>query len=78
MTGKKTHEQPIAIIEERVNTKNADKDFDPRPDLERAERGAAPPSPRGTKSASAVERPDEHPAHRGLNQESQHNKKRGS
>jgi hypothetical protein len=61
-----------------VNTKNAGKDFDPRPDLERAERGAPPPSPRKTKSASSADRPDQHPAHQGLNQESRHNKKHGS
>ena len=74
MTGKKTHEQQIAIIEERVNTKNGDKDFDPRPDLERAEAGAPPLPPGSTKSASDANRPDKEPAPRGLNQRSEHDK----
>lgn len=77
MTGKKTHEQQIAIIEERVNTKNADKDFDPQPDLERAEAGVPPLPPLATKSASDPCRPDDRPPHRGLNRESEHNKKSG-
>ncbi len=77
MTGNKTHEQQIAIIEGRVNTKNADKDFDPRPDLERAEAGVAPLPPLTSKSASDPDRPDDRAAPRGLNQESEHDKKGG-
>lgn len=53
MAGNKTHEQQLRIIEKRVDTSNADKDFDPRPDLEAAEKGAAeskrPPRPRASR-----------------------------
>ena len=41
MTGKKTHEQQQKIIEKRVDTTNADKDFDPRPDLKASDRREA-------------------------------------
>ncbi len=75
MTGDKTHQQQIAIIEGRVNTKNADEDFDPRPDLARAEAGLPPPPP-ASKSASDPDRPDDL-EHRGLNQESGHDKRGG-
>lgn len=37
MAGNKTHKQQIRIIEERVNTKNADDDFDVREDLKRSD-----------------------------------------
>lgn len=42
MAGNKTHEQQLRIIEERENTKNADKDFDAEADLRKskAERDA--------------------------------------
>ncbi|WP_265502870.1 hypothetical protein [Paracoccus beibuensis] len=33
MAGNKTHEQQKKIIEKRVDTTNADGDFDPQPDL---------------------------------------------
>ena len=33
MSGDKTHQQQRQIIEKRVDTSNADKDFDPRPYL---------------------------------------------
>ena len=36
MAGKKTHEQQLRIIEERVNTKNAGKDFDAEEELKRS------------------------------------------
>lgn len=41
MTGKKTHEQQQKIIEKRVDTTNADKNFDPRPDLKASDRREA-------------------------------------
>ena len=37
MQSRKTHEQHQKIIQKRVNTKNAPKDFDLRTDLKRAE-----------------------------------------
>jgi hypothetical protein len=77
MTGKKAHAQQLRIIEKRVNTKNADPDFDPRPDLERSEHGL-PPVPRTTtKTASDPENPDDRGMLRGMNQESEHHKRRG-
>lgn len=39
MSGNKTHEQQRRILEKRVDTSNADKDFDPRPILKAAEEG---------------------------------------
>jgi hypothetical protein len=37
MTGKKTHDQQIRIIEGRENTKNAGKDFDAEAELKRSD-----------------------------------------
>jgi hypothetical protein len=75
MVGKKTHEQQ-RIIEKRVETSNAPKEFDPRPDLEREKRGLDPVPPTATKTASDPARPDDL-VHRGLNQGSSHHKRRG-
>lgn len=71
MSGNKTHQQQRQILEKRVDTTNAGKDFDPRPDFRRAERGEAvdnaPPPP--------VRKPDDgDPALRGDRQESHHNR----
>jgi hypothetical protein len=41
MAGKKTHDQQQRIIEKKVDTTNADPDFDPRPDLKASERREA-------------------------------------
>jgi hypothetical protein len=41
MVGKKTHDQQQRIIEKKVDTTNADPDFDPRPDLKASERHEA-------------------------------------
>jgi hypothetical protein len=41
MVGKKTHDQQQQIIEKKVDTTNADPDFDPRPDLKASERREA-------------------------------------
>ncbi|VDS07758.1 hypothetical protein PARHAE_00936 [Paracoccus haematequi] len=38
MVGKKTHDQQQRIIEKKVDTTNADPDFDPRPDLKASDR----------------------------------------
>ena len=41
MAGKKTHDQQQRIIEKKVDTTNADPDFDPRPDMKASERREA-------------------------------------
>lgn len=41
MVGKETREQQKRIIEKRVDTTNADADFDPRPDLNSSDRREA-------------------------------------
>ena len=41
MVGRKTHDQQQRIIEKKVDTTNADPDFDPRPDLKPSERREA-------------------------------------
>lgn len=76
--GNKTHQQQRQIIEGRVDTSNADKDFDPRPYLnagkegrERVTETQLPDDP--TPLASA----DGDPTPRGEHQESQHHKNRG-
>lgn len=74
MSGNKTHQQQRRILEKRVDTSNADKDFDPRPDLERAEAGQ-PPAPAPPDAPAEKERGD--PAPRGQHQESRHNKHSG-
>jgi hypothetical protein len=76
MAGNKTHEQQQMIIEKRVDTSNAGDDFDPRPDLERSKQGLEPIPEVDTNTTSDPDRPDEL-FHRGLNQESSHNKHRG-
>lgn len=78
MSGTKTQQQQRQIIEKRVDTSNADKDFDPRPYLDtpknvrdRITETDLPDNP--TPLASE----DGDPAVRGENQESQHNKHAG-
>ncbi|TJV25950.1 MAG: hypothetical protein E5Y04_00435 [Mesorhizobium sp.] len=78
MTGRKTHDQQIRIIEERENTKNAGKDFDAEADLKRsaAEREALPKgSDMRTDTPDLVD-PDDRNILRGKNQESVHHKNR--
>ncbi|WP_207100827.1 hypothetical protein [Paracoccus shandongensis] len=41
MVGRKTKDQQQRIIEKRVDTTNADPDFDPRPDLTASEKREA-------------------------------------
>lgn len=76
--GKKTHQQQLDIIEGRVDTSNAGKDFDPRPYLdapegarERVRETDLPDDP------TPVASEDGNPAPRGEHQESRHNKKSG-
>ncbi|MCF6121546.1 hypothetical protein EN904_23790 [Mesorhizobium sp. M7A.F.Ca.CA.001.07.2.1] len=78
MTGRKTHDQQIRIIEERENTKNAGKDFDSEADLKRsaAEREALRKgSDMRTDTPNLVD-PDDRNILRGKNQESVHHKNR--
>jgi len=75
MSGTKTHQQQRQIIEKRVDTSNADKDFDPRPYLDAAEHPhqqiAEGHTPR------RAEDDDSDMILRGENQESQHHKNSG-
>lgn len=71
MSGNKTHRQHRRILEKQVDTGNAGKDFDPRPDLKRAEAGL-PPQPAA--SGGPAGKNSGNPAH----QESPHNKHRGT
>ncbi|MTE00784.1 hypothetical protein GIY56_10820 [Paracoccus sp. YIM 132242] len=41
MVGRKTKDQQQRIIEKRVDTTNADPDFDPRPDLKASDKREA-------------------------------------
>ncbi|RWN49476.1 MAG: hypothetical protein EOS03_03185 [Mesorhizobium sp.] len=78
MTGRKTHDQQIRIIEERENTRNAGKDFDSEADLKRsaAEREALRKgSDMRTDTPDLVD-PDDRNILRGKNQESVHHKNR--
>jgi hypothetical protein len=78
MTGRKTHDQQIRIIEGRENTKNAGKDFDSEADLKRsaAEREALRKgSDMRTDTPDLVD-PDDRNILRGKNQESVHHKNR--
>lgn len=78
MSGDKTHQQQRQIIEGRVDTSNADKDFDPRPYLnaskEVRDRITETDLPRNPTPLASQ---DGNPAVRGENQESQHNKRGG-
>lgn len=74
MTGDKTHQQQIDIIEKRVDTSNAGDDFDARADLKRSE------ALRERERDSEGLRPDpdiqddDRSIKRGLSQESEHDK----
>lgn len=75
--GDKTHQQQRQIIEGRVDTSNADKDFDPRPYLnaskEVRDRITETDLPR---NSTPLASDDGDPAVRGVNQE-RHNKRGG-
>ncbi|MFL5012978.1 hypothetical protein [Rhizobium sp.] len=76
MTGRKTHEQQLRVIEKREKTANADEAFDAAADLHRNEQ-AREAYRQGTnlKADPDLRSEDRHMV-RGLNQESGH--KRGS
>ena len=78
MTGKKTHEQQQKIIEKRVDTTNADKDFDPRPYLNASKdvRDRIEETDLSNR-ATDIGSPDGSPGPAGTRQESRHNKKGG-
>ncbi|WP_226951266.1 hypothetical protein [Rhizobium terrae] len=80
MQGSKTRQQQRDIIRKQVNTANADKDFDPGPDLARSE-AAKEAFRRGDNlnmRAADVSLHDDPSIVRGVNQESEHRKGRGS
>lgn len=78
MTGKKTHDQQLRIIEERVNTANADKDFDAEAELKRSrqEREARRQGANLRDEGVELTDPDDRQMIRGTNQESEHHKRR--
>ncbi|MGX7877461.1 hypothetical protein ACVDG5_036930 [Mesorhizobium sp. ORM6] len=80
MTGRRTHEQQVRIIEERENTKNAPKDFNAKAELKQsaAEREARRKGSGLRSDTPDLVDPDDRNTLRGKNQESAHNKKRGS
>lgn len=75
MSGNKTHQQQRAIIEKRVDTSNADKDFDPRPYLKAQEAGLDPAARTGTPVRGQDD--DSDLTLRGDDQESSHHKNTG-
>ena len=77
MTGNKTHDLERRIIEKRIDTTNAGKDLDPRPDLKAAEKGGGRVEKTTKASRPALSPDDGDPSPRGLNQESRHHKRRG-
>lgn len=81
MQGKKTHQQQRAIIEKRVDTANAGKDFDPNQDLQRND-AAREAYRRGgdldMRTADVSLNDDDPSIIRGRNQESEHRKGRGT
>lgn len=78
MTGSKTHEQQVRIIEERENTKNAGKDFDAEAELKKSkqEREAYRKGSNLRTDAPNLVDPDDRNMLRGEHQESEHHKER--
>jgi hypothetical protein len=78
MAGNKTHEQQLRIIEKRVNTKNAGKDFDAEDELKRSgqEREARREGQQLRGEDVDLTDPDDRNMIRGVNQESEHHKRR--
>ncbi|TJV70155.1 MAG: hypothetical protein E5X76_21135 [Mesorhizobium sp.] len=79
MAGKTTHDQQQRMMEERVNTKNAGKDFNAREELKRPgqERAARAKGSALKPSERDLIDPDDRQMLRGENQESAHRKRRG-
>ena len=78
MTGRKTHDQQVRIIEGRENTKGAGKDFDAAADLKRSEqeREAFRKGANLKASRHGLTDPDDRSQLRGEHQESRHHKGR--
>ena len=78
MSGDKTHQQQRQIIEGRVDTSNADKDFDPRPYLNASKEVRDSITETDLpRNPTPLASDDGNPMLRGENQESQHNKRSG-
>ncbi len=80
MQGNKTHQQHRNIIEKRENTANAGKEFDARADLDRDE-AAREAFRKGDKldlRTASHSMSDDPSIVRGMNQESEHHKGKGS
>ena len=77
MAGNKTHEQQTRIIEERVNTKNADDDFDAEAELKRPKQEREARRRGGALRSGDVDLvdPDDREMLRGVKQESRHHKR---
>ena len=80
MQGNKTHQQHRDIIEKRENTANAGKEFDARADLDRNEaaREAFRKGDDLDLRTASHSMSDDPAIVRGMNQESEHHKGRGS
>lgn len=78
MTGNKTHEQQLRIIEEQENTKNADDDFDTEAELGKsnAERETFRKGSDLRSKPSGIVDSDDRNIIRGENQEGPHHKNR--
>ncbi|MBZ9892827.1 MULTISPECIES: hypothetical protein [unclassified Mesorhizobium] len=77
MTGKKTHEQQVQIIEERVNTKNANKNFNAEDELKRSKQERTARQQGQSLRGGDVDLvdADDREMLRGSNQESRHHKR---
>lgn len=80
MTGRKTHDQQMRIIEKRVNTKNAGDEFNAEEELKRPEQERKAHRGGDKLRGEGVELtdPDDRNMIRGENQESQHHKRRAN
>ncbi|MDK4733078.1 hypothetical protein [Rhizobium sp. CNPSo 3490] len=76
MTGKKTHEQQLRVIEKREKTANAGEDFDAKADLQRNAQ-AKEAYRKGDLKADPDPHNDDRVIMRGRNQESEHKKGSG-
>ncbi len=74
MTGKKTHEQQLRIIEKREKTANANKEFDAAADLHRNEQARKAYRKGGDLKATPDAGGEDRNMVRGLNQQSGHGK----
>ncbi|AIC26373.1 MULTISPECIES: hypothetical protein [Rhizobium] len=77
MTGKKTHEQQLRVIEKREKTANAGEDFDAAADLQRNPQARQAHRKGGDLKPDPDTGNDDRAIMRGRNQESEHKKGRG-